>query len=87
MFTPSQDSTEKPDPKINGGWSEWSEGECSATCGSGKLTKTRTCSNPEPANGGYDCVGDEMETVDCQHLKACDIGEYATWNETYFDSV
>ena len=43
---------------VNGRYTEWSRwGDCSATCGGGELTKTRTCTDPAPANGGKDCVG------------------------------
>jgi len=38
---------------IAGGWSNY--GTCSLSCGGG--TKTRTCTNPSPANGGAACVG------------------------------
>ncbi|KAL5264217.1 hypothetical protein ACHWQZ_G005337 [Mnemiopsis leidyi] len=51
---------------VDGGWSEhsaWSE--CSAECGGGTQTRTRTCTNPAPANGGADCVGEATETKDC----------------------
>lgn len=38
---------------IAGGWSNY--GTCSLACGGG--IKTRTCTNPSPANGGAACVG------------------------------
>jgi hypothetical protein len=47
---------------INGGWTEWST--CSATCGGG--TQTRTCTNPAPANGGLDCVGETSQSCNTQ---------------------
>ncbi|XP_013406580.1 A disintegrin and metalloproteinase with thrombospondin motifs adt-2 [Lingula anatina] len=36
-----------------GGWGPWSA--CSATCGSGKKTRTKACDNPAPSNGGSWC--------------------------------
>ena len=38
---------------------------CSASCGDGTQTRTRTCTNPAPANGGADCVGPATETQAC----------------------
>jgi len=40
-------------PVIDGNWTSWSP--CSRKCGSG--TQFRSCSNPSPENGGFDCVG------------------------------
>ena len=45
-----------------GEWSEWEDGECSVTCGTGQMMRTRNCNNPE---GGEDCVGEPVETVSC----------------------
>ena len=42
---------------VNGQWSEWTPGECSVTCGVGKMVKSRTCDNPPPVNGGMACDG------------------------------
>ena len=55
---------------INGGWSGW-DLDCATTCG---VSKTRTCSNPTPANGGTECrrsdlsyttPGDRTESIPC----------------------
>ena len=55
----------------NGGWSAWSTwSACSATCGTGTQRRTRTCTNPAPANGGSYCVGDASQTRDCK-TEAC----------------
>jgi hypothetical protein len=40
--------------KVNGGWSVWST--CSATACGVAGTKTRTCNNPAPKNGGAECT-------------------------------
>nr|XP_058959479.1 collagen alpha-5(VI) chain-like [Pocillopora verrucosa] len=52
---------------IDGGYTEWSESECSVSCGEGKKTLTRTCTNPPPFNGGKDCseLGPAKKTVKC----------------------
>ncbi|CAG2213837.1 unnamed protein product [Mytilus edulis] len=63
---------------VDGGWGNYSlvqwSGLCSTTCGFGTESgvKTRTCSNPNPAYGGDDCVGEtnSTETRQCK-LKDC----------------
>ncbi len=58
--------TPLPPQPVNGGWSAWSSwGSCSASCGVGTQTATRTCTNPTPANGGADCSGSSTETQSC----------------------
>jgi hypothetical protein len=46
-----------------GAWGAWST--CSETCGSGVLTRYRSCNSPPPANGGSDCLGNNDETTSC----------------------
>ncbi|MBI4035993.1 hypothetical protein HY383_03510 [Candidatus Daviesbacteria bacterium] len=51
---------------VNGGWSAWSSWSvCSVSCGSGNQTRSRTCTNPTPANGGTDCSGDSSQNQSC----------------------
>jgi len=52
--------------RINGGFSAFNA--CSKTCGGG--TRTRTCTNPEPKNGGADCVGKSQEAC---NMQACPV--------------
>ena len=40
-------------------------GPCSASCGTGTQSRTRTCNEPPPQNGGEDCDGDDTESQDC----------------------
>ena len=47
---------------VDGGFSVFSA--CSKTCGGG--TRIRTCTNPEPRNGGKGCVGESQETCNKQ---------------------
>ena len=52
---------------VNGQWSGWSGFSlCSSTCGPGAQIRKRTCTQPPPSNGGSSCVGDEIESVQCQ---------------------
>ena len=51
---------------VDGRWTRWSSWtECSVTCGTGEKTRTRTCTNPEPAYGGDKCTGDDTKTKPC----------------------
>merc|ERR1712127_1029878 len=56
---------------VDGGWSQWSSSApCSQTCGGGTRPRTRTCSNPAPANGGSACIGDSSDSESC-NTEAC----------------
>lgn len=51
---------------INGGWSAWSSwGSCSASCGGGTQSRTRTCTNPVPNACGASCVGSNTQSQAC----------------------
>lgn len=60
------------EPKVtNGGWSGWSSwSACSASCGGGTQTQTRTCTNPPPSGGGASCSGPSTNTQPC-NTQAC----------------
>ncbi|XP_062579319.1 coadhesin-like [Saccostrea cucullata] len=56
---------------IDGSWSNWSGfGDCSVSCGGGKQSRTRFCTNPKPANGGKNCPGSASDLADC-NTAAC----------------
>ena len=57
---------------LNCQWTAWSITDCSATCGEGTRTKTRSIGVKE-ANGGK-CYGKSTEKEPC-NLKKC-IGKY-----------
>ena len=51
---------------IDGGWSDFgSWSDCSAECGGGTQSRSRTCTNPAPGDGGADCEGDAVEERAC----------------------
>lgn len=53
---------------IHGGFDQWGSWSfCSQTCGGGQRTRNRTCSNPNPAFGGSNCIGLWNESQDCNH--------------------
>ena len=55
---------------VDGGWSPWLAGTCSAQCGGGTLVSTRTCDAPAPSCGGAACVGDAQKSESC-NPQAC----------------
>lgn len=59
---------------IDGNWGQWSEwGTCSALCGKGSYSRSRTCSDPAPKYGGRECLGSSTETQECM-IQKCDSG-------------
>ena len=56
---------------VDGGfdlWSAWTT--CSETCGTGTQSRSRTCTNPVPANLGQNCTGDFDQAKSCK-LTSC----------------
>ena len=51
---------------VDGGWSDYGDwSECSKSCGGGERTRSRTCTNPSPADGGAECTGESEEKEAC----------------------
>ncbi|XP_046543888.1 A disintegrin and metalloproteinase with thrombospondin motifs adt-1-like isoform X7 [Haliotis rubra] len=76
------------DTAVNGNWGEWSQWSgpsCPATCGptaNRDVTRSRTCSNPAPGNGGASCPGQRSETENRQCGPAtCDTAVNGNWGE------
>eukprot|EP00069_Balaena_mysticetus_P021792 bmy_03222T0 len=64
----------------SGGWAAWGPwSSCSRDCELGFRVRKRTCTNPEPRNGGLPCVGDAAEYQDC-NPQACPEG-WSPWSE------
>nr|XP_054756051.1 uncharacterized protein LOC129262041 [Lytechinus pictus] len=54
---------------VDGRWSEWSQwGSCTATCGQGVRHRSRSCTDPSPANGGAECTGNLLMTEFCSFV-------------------
>jgi len=65
ISTETDEEEEGPRP-VDGGWSSYGDwSECSVECGRGFKTRTKTCTNPAPANGGAYCSGSDTETRTC----------------------
>lgn len=71
----------KPCP-VDGGFSEWGAfGQCDKPCGTGVRKRTRTCTNPPPANGGKSCDGPLEEEEKC-NTQPCPVdGGFSAWGE------
>ena len=53
---------------VHGGWTNWGVwSECSVTCSDGSRTRSRSCTDPAPLNGGNDCGGGKLETIICEN--------------------
>uniref|UniRef100_A0A8C7YVE9 Complement component C7 n=1 Tax=Oryzias sinensis TaxID=183150 RepID=A0A8C7YVE9_9TELE len=48
---------------IHGSWSCWSSW---SSCSEGQRSRTRSCNNPAPRNGGHSCIGPAAEQKSCE---------------------
>ncbi|XP_078667263.1 uncharacterized protein LOC144909086 [Branchiostoma floridae x Branchiostoma belcheri] len=66
---------------VDGSWSDWGAwSNCSVTCGVGRETRNRTCTNPTPAFGGTDCDGPAQEIQECDTGVPCPVdGGWSDW--------
>ncbi|CAB0012983.1 unnamed protein product [Nesidiocoris tenuis] len=68
-------------PVRDGGWTSWSSwSECTAKCGGGFHTRTRSCTNPPPqVPGGLDCPGSHVEYQVCHTTPCIDSKRLSSW--------
>nr|XP_047124211.1 coadhesin-like [Hydra vulgaris] len=65
----------------NGMWGQWSNSECSNTCGNGIKFLSRRCDNPPPSYNGRDCIGASNYTEVCNNDKICPLnGNWSLWS-------
>ena len=56
---------------VDGGFTQWSSySDCSTTCGDGIQERLRSCTQPEPQNGGKQCSGQTKQSRKC-NLRKC----------------
>jgi hypothetical protein len=61
---------------VDGGWTEWNPWrQCSVSCEEGLQSRTRSCTNPSPANAGKQCVGQNFDVKLC-YRGFCEGGYY-----------
>ncbi|XP_053386636.1 SCO-spondin-like [Mercenaria mercenaria] len=72
-------SCQKSACPIDGGWSNFTNLTCSATCGTGVMTSFRTCSNPKPEYGGKNCTGVSHTFSRC-HVRDCVVNAWSLWS-------
>lgn len=64
---------------VNGNWEAWGGWTtCSKTCGAGIKSRSRTCSNPAPQNGGLPCAGLSAESTYC-NPSPCKVPVHGNW--------
>lgn len=71
----------------DGGYSEWGNyTQCSKTCGGGKQSRERTCTNPPPSGGGKDCkgLGPSTSSRECNNQKCASKTSYSV---LYYSSI
>ncbi|XP_067034731.1 furin-like protease kpc-1 isoform X2 [Acropora muricata] len=55
-----------PGSPVDGGYTQWSSWSgCTPTCVAGNRQRSRSCTNPRPANGGRRCRGPAVERRTC----------------------
>ena len=64
-------------PAVDGGWSDWSDWDdclCDNDTDIATQQRQRSCTDPEPQNGGVPCGGDETDTRVCNNVSCSNQG-------------
>lgn len=75
-----QDCENIPLCPVDGDWTEWGEWtDCTKSCGIGMTSRSRSCTNPYPRNGGKHCDGMYVDIKYC-NMNPCPInGGWGSW--------
>ncbi|XP_060585941.1 hemicentin-1-like isoform X2 [Ruditapes philippinarum] len=66
---------------VDGKWADWSHwSECDVTCGNGKHSRVRTCTNPAPSNQGLECTGNKVDDKPCTRPSCPVHGGWSSWS-------
>ncbi|XP_060555888.1 coadhesin-like [Ruditapes philippinarum] len=66
---------------VDGNWADWSSwSSCDVTCGHGKHSRIRTCTNPAPAYKGLECNGTDTDFKPCTRPLCPVHGGWAEWS-------
>lgn len=65
---------------VNGRWARWNPwSSCPVRCGGGTQLRLRSCTNPPPAFGGANCIGERRQAQPC-NVQPCEVhGNWARW--------
>ncbi|XP_078662008.1 SCO-spondin-like [Branchiostoma floridae x Branchiostoma belcheri] len=66
---------------VDGGWTKWSKWTpCTRTCGPGSQTRTRSCTDPAPRNGGMPCNGTDTMVMKCIQRPCPQTYRWSRWS-------
>ncbi|XP_045165423.2 coadhesin-like [Mercenaria mercenaria] len=82
-------TSDDPACPVDGGWTVWGNwSSCSITCGTGTITRSRSCTNPPTRGTGKPCDGLGVENKTCSVATDCPVdGGWSTWRAWYPCSV
>lgn len=65
----------------DGNWTRWSPwNACNRRCGGGIQTRSRTCTNPQPSNGGAYCDGKSLERRPCNSQECAGMSSQVSYS-------